>query len=267
MRLKITHTTSYRYERPVSYGLQQLRLTPKSRPSQHVLNWTTKIEGGQEELAFDDQHMNHVQLVSFSGEGHEIHITCEGEVETFDSAGVIGKHGGFAPLWYFQRPTDLTRAGNLTRKLIKGLQSDFDNEVERLHLLSERIREAITWDVGHTDPSSTAEDALTLGHGVCQDHAHVFLAAARAMAVPCRYVSGYLMMNDRIEQDASHAWVEAHVEGLGWVGFDISNGISPDERYVRVATGLDYSEAAPVHGLRMGDHGDESLAVSIQVQQ
>jgi transglutaminase-like putative cysteine protease len=81
---------------------------------------------------------------------------------------------------------------------------------------------------------------------VCQDHAHIFIGAARAADIPARYVSGYLMMNDRIEQDATHAWAEAHVEELGWVGFDISNGISPDPRYVRVATGRDYRHAAPL---------------------
>jgi transglutaminase-like putative cysteine protease len=67
-----------------------------------------------------------------------------------------------------------------------------------------------------------------------------------------RYVGGYLMMDDRIDQDAGHGWAEAHVEGLGWVGFDVSNGISPDERYVRVATGCDYREAAPVTGIAVG---------------
>jgi transglutaminase-like putative cysteine protease len=102
--------------------------------------------------------------------------------------------------------------------------------------------------------------------GVCQDHSHIFVAAARAMGYPARYVSGYLMMNDRVHQDASHAWAEAHVEGVGWVGFDVSNGISPDARYVRVATGLDYREAAPVSGLRFG-RGGEALSIDIQVQQ
>jgi len=112
----------------------------------------------------------------------------------------------------------------------------------------------------------TAEDALEAGHGVCQDHAHSFIACCRYMDIPARYVSGYLMMDDRIDQDATHAWAEAYVEGLGWVGFDVSNGISPDTRYVRVATGLDYAEAAPVSGTRFGSAG-EALAVQVQVQQ
>jgi transglutaminase-like putative cysteine protease len=101
---------------------------------------------------------------------------------------------------------------------------------------------------------------------VCQDHAQIFVAAARALGFPARYVSGYLMMDDRVHQDASHAWAEAHVENIGWVAFDVSNGISADPRYVRVATGLDYQEAAPISGLRYGS-GGESLRVDLQVQQ
>ncbi|SMX32458.1 transglutaminase family protein [Actibacterium lipolyticum] len=267
MRLKISHRTTYSYERPVAYGLQELRLTPKSRPSQRVHSWDVSVQGGNKELEFDDHHMNHVALLSFDGDGHEISIICSGEVETFDTTGVIGKHAGFAPLWYFEQPTDLTRAGNLTRKLTKGLLSEIDDPLARLHALSARVLDNVAYMIGHTGIQTSAEDALAAGRGVCQDHAHVFLAAARALGVPARYVSGYLMLNDTDEQDASHAWVEAHVDGIGWVGFDVSNGISPDERYVRVATGLDYREAAPISGLRMGDHGQETLAVDIQVQQ
>jgi len=267
MRLKVIHRTSYAYEKPLSYGLQELRLTPKTRPGQTVLSWTTKIEGGQREVEFDDHHMNHVMLISFAGEGHSIVVTSEGEVETEDTAGIVGRHQGFAPLWLFERPTELTRAGPHTRRLIRGLAADFPGELPRLHELSRRILEAVSYRVGATDPCTTAELALERGEGVCQDHAHVFIAGARAMGFPARYVSGYLMLDDRIHQDASHAWAEAHVDGLGWVGFDISNGISPDARYIRVATGLDYREAAPVSGLRFGDHGKESLAVDIQVQQ
>lgn len=88
----------------------------------------------------------------------------------------------------------------------------------------------------------------------------------RLAGIPARYVSGYLMMNDRIEQEATHAWAEAHIEGLGWVGFDISNGISPDPRYVRVATGRDYRDAAPVTGISFGGT-EQVLTVDVAVEQ
>ena len=170
------------------------------------------------------------------------------------------------PLWLFKRSTELTRAGPHVRGLAKGLRDAYDDDLTLLHALSARILDAVAYEVGKTHAATTADAAIEAGHGVCQDHAHIFVAAARAMDYPARYVSGYLMMNDRVSQDASHAWAEAHIDGLGWVGFDVSNGISPDARYVRVATGLDYRDAAPVSGLRFGA-GTETMDVAINVQQ
>ena len=128
------------------------------------------------------------------------------------------------------------------------------------------IDERVVYTSGATHAGTTAEEALKLGTGVCQDHAHIFAAAARKLGFPARYVSGYLMMNETIDQAASHAWAEAYVPLLGWVAFDASNGISPDERYVRVAIGRDYRDAMPVSGIRLG-WAEEQLAVSITVEQ
>lgn len=266
MRLSISHTTTYRFETPVSYGLQQLRLIPKTRAGQSILSWDMEIEGGRAQTEFSDQHLNRVSLVSFDPSATEIAIHCAGVVDTADHSGVIGKHGGFAPLWYFERSTDLTRAGPQVRSLAKGLREEVPEDLPRLHALSARILEAVPYQIGVTGSETTAEGAIEAGGGVCQDHTHIFIAAARAMGFPARYVSGYLMMDDRVHQDASHAWAEVYVASIGWVGFDISNGISPDPRYVRVATGLDYTEAAPISGMRYGA-GGEAMAIDIQVAQ
>lgn len=266
MILAITHNTTYRFDAPVTYGLQQLRLTPKSRPGQNVLDWKMDIEGGRVENVFTDSHANTVTLVSFDADASAITVHCTGTVETEDRQGVIGKQKGFMPLWLFKRSTDLTRAGPHVRRIAKGLKDEHDDDLALLHALSERISDQVDYELGTTDASTTADAAIEAGHGVCQDHAHIFVAAARAMDYPARYVSGYLMMNDRTCQDASHAWAEAHIDGLGWVSFDVSNGISPDARYVRVATGLDYREAAPISGLRFGQ-ATEELDVAIEVQQ
>ena len=114
--------------------------------------------------------------------------------------------------------------------------------------------------------ATAAEDAVQGGTGVCQDHAHIFIAAARSAGVPARYVSGYLRLDETDDQEAGHAWAEAWLPDLGWVGFDISNVQCPDDRYVRLASGLDYREAAPLTGLRRG-FGNESMIVTLQVQQ
>lgn len=266
MQLNIRHTTTYRFDAPVDYGLQQLRLTPKTSHGQSIDRWSMQVTGGTVETTFTDQNQNTCSLVSFEKGAQEIEVVCEGVVHTQDIAGVIGRHGGFAPLWYFLRTTDLTKAGPRVLALTEGLADKLPDDLPRLHELSARVIDAVSYEIGRTVAETSAEEAVIEGAGVCQDHAHIFIAAARSMGYPARYVSGYLMMSDRVHQDATHAWAEAFVEGLGWVGFDVSNGYSPDPRYVRVATGLDYQEAAPVAGLYYGA-SSEAMSVDIEVAQ
>lgn len=266
MQLTISHHTSYGYDLPVTYGLQQLRLRPAETPLLTVRDWRVGIEGGRVEAQFTDQHGNTVDLISIDPGATEIKVTCSGEVETHDQSGVTGPHTSHTPLWYFLRQTALTRPGPALKGLLDSFDSDDGDDAVRLHALSQHVSGAVRYTTETTHSATTAEEAVREGHGVCQDHAHTFISLARELGYPARYVSGYLMMNDRVEQDATHAWAEAHIEGLGWVGFDVSNAISPDGRYVTVATGLDYSEAAPISGLVVGGAA-ESMIVSVQVQQ
>lgn len=264
MRLKITHRTEYSYDAPVSYALQRFRLSPRSDRTQTIHSWSLTVEGAHEEVRFDDQYGNDTRLVSAENGQETIKVTASGEVETLETNGVTGPHRGFAPLWLFQNETALTAAGpeivDLAERVGEG------NELDRLHRLMGLVREKVAYETGSTDSATTAEQALAQGRGVCQDHTHVFLAAARHLGFPARYVSGYLKLDEADEQAASHAWAEAHVDMLGWVAFDCSNGISPDERYVRLAIGRDYREAMPVSGIRHGA-AQERLAVHITVEQ
>ncbi len=264
MKLLISHKTTYRYETPVSYALLQLRLAPSSGRGQEVQAWNVAIAGGRREVTFRDHFQNSVDLVSLDSGTESITITSGGCVTTEDTSGISGPHTGFAPLWLFLRKTELTSPGPRIRRLVREARGDDD--IARLHALSEQIRDAIAYRVGDTDVTTSAEEAVSAGSGVCQDHTHVFVSAARELGFPSRYVSGHLFTAEGREQSAAHAWAEAHVDGLGWVGFDVSNGISPDKNYVRVATGLDYLDAAPVTGMRLGS-GSEELHVSLQVQQ
>lgn len=264
MRLKITHRTEYSYDQPVAYALQRLRLVPLSGPTQNVSNWALAIDGARAELRYADHFGNDTRLVSVAGAPHAVTITASGEVETFDKAGVFGPGKGFAPLWLYLPPTPQTAPG----KGIAALAAEVPEgkALERLHVLMKLIFDRIRWQAGTTAVTTTAEEALAQGVGVCQDHAHVFIAAARALGFPARYVSGYLLMEGTKDQVASHAWAEAHVDGLGWVGFDCANDVCPDERYVRLACGRDYREAAPVSGIILGQ-ANERLAVSLTVEQ
>jgi len=264
MKLKIHHTTHYRFEAPVTHGLQQVRKTPRSSRQQTVLDWTTNVVGGNKELTFKDHHDNTTELISFGRESTEVEVISDGHVELTDTHGIVGQHRGPAPLWLYLKATGRTEPRPGVRDLARAVSAG--STLDWLHALAAHIRQAVAYEVGSSEPHWSAEDAITAGRGVCQDHTHIFIACARHMGIPARYVSGYLMLDDRTTQDAMHAWAEAHVDGLGWVGCDVSNGISPDSRYVRVATGLDYSDAAPVSGTRIGGAG-EVLEVRIDVSQ
>lgn len=266
MTLSIRHTTHYAFAQPVVHALQRLRLTPKETQGQRIIDWSMALENAHAELEYDDQHFNHVTLIALNPGAREVTVTCAGTVETDDNAGVIGRHSGHLPLWSFLRQTALTRPGAKLRALLREVSGPIDEApLDFLHALSGLIRDRVAYEAGRTHSATTAEEAMQHGYGVCQDHAHIFIGAARAAGIPARYISGYLMMDDRIDQEATHAWAEAHVDGLGWVGFDVSNGICPDPRYVRVATGSDYRDAAPITGISIGATA-EVLTVGVAVE-
>lgn len=264
MHLKIRHITSYHYDIPVHYALQRLRLTPLSAPGQKVLNWSLRMENSEKQASFNDQFGNRTELWSTMEEPKQTVIVAEGEIETEDRAGVAGPHVGFCPLWLYLRETPLTAPGGLIRALAEELRPE-TNTLGQMHALMEQLNEKIAYQTGETHAQTTAEEAMANGMGVCQDHAHAFVATARLLNIPARYVSGYLFMDGIEEQTASHAWAEAHVPGIGWVGFDAANRICPDERYARIAYGLDYQGAAPVSGMRLGS-AEEHLHVALTVQ-
>jgi transglutaminase-like putative cysteine protease len=264
MRLKIKHVTEYTYDDPVQFSLQRLRLTPVEGPGLTVLSWNISVDGAKVEAGFNDQFNNHTHLVSYEGESSSVRIVASGVVETEDRAGVYGPHTGFVPLWLYLRDTPPTKAGKLTRELVKSLEGESD--LAKMHDLMTKLHAQVRYEPGTTNTDTTAEQALEAGRGVCQDHAHIFIAAARSMQFPARYVSGYLMMEGVDEQVATHAWAEVHLPGLGWVGFDAANNLCPDERYVRLATGLCYADAAPISGMRIG-LASEAMSVSVTVTE
>lgn len=265
MRLTILHRTRYRFDTPVQYALQKVRLRPMTSHMQRVPRWEIDVEGGRIETSYRDHYGNHVDLVSVEEGAQEVTLSASGEVETEDSHGVFGQVYTRAPLWHFQQPTRLTEPGPRIQALSEVLDTASD-KLDGLHALSAAILEAVPYKLDATAAETPAEEAAAKASGVCQDHANIFISAARAAGVPARYVSGYLRMDDRDDQEASHAWAEAHLPHLGWVGFDVSNGMSPDTRYVRLAIGRDAHGAAPISGLRIGD-GGEQLIVNLQVQQ
>ena len=203
MTLSIRHTTHYAFAQPVVHALQRLRLTPKETQGQRIVDWAMTFDNAHAELQYDDQHFNHVTLIGLAPGAHEVMVTCKGTVVTEDNAGVIGRHSGHLPLWSFLRQTPLTRPGAKLRALLREVAGPGSGGVDSapldfLHALSALIRERVAYEAGRTHSATTAEESVGHGAGVCQDHAHVIIGAARTAGIPARYVSGYLMMDDRI---------------------------------------------------------------------
>ena len=268
MRLQIRHETAYRYETPATRAIQTLRLTPRGYDGQFIVGWRLEIDRDCRLVSATDPFGNTVHSFTVEGPLEGLVITAEGEVETQDTGGVVrGQVERLPPVMYL-RDTALTQSDEAIRDFAETIAGQAGPvRLAILHALIGAIRDRLRFDVNATDTGTSAIDAFSHGHGVCQDFAHVFIAAARHLGIPARYVGGYLYRADRPDgQEAGHAWAEALVEDLGWVGFDPANDISPTEAYVRVAMGLDYLGAAPVRGTRYGGAG-ESLAVHILIRQ
>lgn len=267
MRLSIRHRTTYRFERPQARVVQLARLTPPSFAGQQVTAWSIDMDCDARLRAAGDGYGNELTMIYVDGPLDTLSIEVAGDVLTEDRHGVVKGTSEPLPPLAFLRPTALTKPDDAIMALARAAHGAGDGTLARMHALNRAIGATMRFDVDETDVTHTAAEALAGGHGVCQDFTHVFVAAARAIDVPARYVSGHLYRRDGDDhQSAAHAWAEVCVEGLGWVGFDAANGISPDDAYVRVAVGLDYREAAPLAGARVGG-GEESLDVSVSVVQ
>jgi transglutaminase-like putative cysteine protease len=268
MRLLIRHETRYSYDGPVTRTLQTLRLTPRSHDGQEVLRWRV-VPPAEAVLAAggEDGFGNIVDMLSLERPHDALTLLVEGEVVTRDTQGIVsGAEERFPPAFYL-RPSPLVGTDAALIALAEEAAAGGREPLALAHALMLAVHGRIAFRPGLTHAATTAAEALATGVGVCQDHTHVFLACARHLGLPARYVSGYLLMADgSVEQTAGHAWAEAFIGGLGWVGFDAANGICPTEHYVRIAIGLDYHDTAPVRGLRQGG-GAEALEVVVRVGQ
>lgn len=263
MRIRIDHATTYAYDRAARFIVQSLRMTPRSSEGQQVRHWRIETDVDARLRKSEDAFGNIVHTLYTEQPTNSLTVRVSGEVVTNDTSGVVPADLETLSPLVFLRDTPLTQRD----KLISVFASEFSAHppLDRMHRLMAAIHGSVAFEVGVTTPTHTAAEVLALGRGVCQDHAHVFIACSRHMGVPARYVSGHLLRRDREDQEAGHAWAEAWIEGLGWVGFDPANGVCPTDRYVRVATGLDYLGAAPVRGTSYGGSG-ERMAVSLNVR-
>jgi transglutaminase-like putative cysteine protease len=267
MRLRIAHTTRYRYEPAATGVIQILRMTPGSHDGQYVAEWQIDVSTDSRLDVHEDAFGN-VTHVLTHGPIEELTISVEGLIETQDTGGVLRGSDERFPVSMFLRPTELTEVNPAMAQFARELRAEAGDDVLGfLHALMVQIYEHMTFDEDPTNSGTSASEAFTLKRGVCQDYAHIFIACARSGGVPARFVSGHFLRSDGVtSQQAGHAWAEAYVPDLGWVGFDAANGICTTDAHARIAVGLDYLGAAPVRGTRYGG-GTETLTVEVKVDQ
>jgi transglutaminase-like putative cysteine protease len=268
MRMIISHETIYHYGAAPSGVIQTLRLTPRNHDGQYVINWRLEISEDSRLFAHEDAFGNTIHTFTAEGPFEQLRVLVEGEVETQNTDGVVrGTVERFPPSLYL-RETALTRVDSAIMEFVHELRAPSSSApLSALHALLSLVHQEIAYDTDPTHPGTTAAEAFALRRGVCQDLTHIFIAAARNLGSPARYVGGYIRRADGASrQEAGHAWAEAFVPDLGWVAFDPANGICATDAHVRVAVGLDYLGAAPVRGTRYGG-ADEVLAVAVRVDQ
>ena len=267
MRLRISHTTSYRYEPPATGVIQILRLTPCSHDGQYVADWQIDVSTDSR-LDVHEDAFGSVTHVLTQGPLADLTINVAGVIETHDTGGVLKGTDERFPPGLFLRATPLTEVNPAMANFAQELRAESEHDaLGFLHALMTQINEHMTFDEDPTNSGTSAVEAFTLKRGVCQDYAHVFIACARSGGIPARFVSGHFLRSDgMVNQAAGHAWAEAFVPNLGWIGFDPANSICTTDAHARVAIGLDYLGAAPVRGTRYGG-GAETLTVTVTVDQ
>jgi transglutaminase-like putative cysteine protease len=261
MRFSILHRSTYRYTSPVIYSIQHLRLTPRDEPHQRTMRWRLRTPG--KPTAAPDAYGNVVHTLALTHAHRDVEIEARGEVEVdaLDDGRLDEVAGGPPPLSYLVS-TPLTEPD-------EGLRDFAERRLQgaSAHALLDfacAVCDAIEYQAGTTEVTSTAAEALKLGRGVCQDHAHVFIAACRARGLPARYVSGYVHPGDA-PHAASHAWADVYLRDTGWVSIDVTHRGFASEHLCRLAVGRDYVSASPIRGVRIGG-GDESLEVRVNIR-
>lgn len=258
MRIRIDYTTAYEYARAASSVVQLLRVQPRGGWDQHVGRWRVDVDADGSLRPGTDVFGNATHLFTAAAPITRLMMTVTGEVDTDEAHGAVRGFPEPLPSVMFLRATELTMPDPTIAAFARDLGDG--PHLDRLHALNLAIHARMEFDPDATGTGTDAATAFTQSAGVCQDYTQIFCTAARSLGIPARYVSGHFVRAEA--QPAGHAWAEALVPDLGWVGFDPTHGISVTHAHVRVAVGLDYLDAAPVRGARRGG-GTEAMHVRV----
>jgi len=282
MFYSIRHVTRFRYSVPVRETVMELRMQPRSEGPQMLRSFQIVTNPRAQLYAYTDHFGNAVYHFNSLREHEELKIEAQavvemGVVKPLPEASDALEWGRYNELNLTDEQFDLTEPSRFARMspallaFMKGenVERASSDPLSALRRLSDLIHAAFEYEPGITEVHSPIEHALNEKRGVCQDFAHIMIAVARHWKIPARYVSGYLCQRrngrDRSEEGATHAWLEAWLPSLGWVGFDPTNGMMAGERHIRAAVGRDYADVPPTRGTFKG-HAESELAIAVSVE-
>jgi len=280
MYYSIRHVTRFRYSAAISESVMEVRMQPRTEGPQRCLQFDLTITPRARAMSYRDDQGNTVHHFNIPGQHHRLVIAAQALVEMSESPALPDALQNTAwnqmdalvnadDYWDWLMPSTFARPTALLQTLAADLGAT--RRADPLTLLREinsGIFAAFTYKPQSTDVDSPIDEALQTRAGVCQDYAHIMIALVRELGIPCRYVSGYLFHSgtgDRSAADATHAWVEAYLPDLGWVGFDPTNNLLAGQRHIRTAVGRDYADVPPTRGVFKGRASTElSVAVAVK---
>ena len=267
MKLEIVHSTRYRYSRPIAETVMEVRLRPMDGNGQRCDDFKLELSHGIMARTYIDGFGNHVHYFNLVRPHAGMSVVSRSMVET--GLGPDDEPGEelVQDFLRFRSPVkDVEGIRELAaRHAITDAASPTAVE-HALDALTTTISSEFTYDRTVTNVYSAVDDVLALRAGVCQDFAHLFLAVARAIGVPARYVSGYIHSPGERESTASHAWAEAWVPGRGWIGFDATHPVRTTPHHVRLAVGRDYTDVAPTRGVYIGS-ATSTMSISVKTRE
>lgn len=263
MRLKIEHTTTFTYDKPISEAYTEMRLKPLDEDGQHCIAFQLINEPHTPVLVYKDYFGNDVRHFDVIHPYQKLRVTALSEVLTPDV--YMPGSLGLSPLEEFNYLSPTEYAPH-TDELAKFSMEHATSEdpLTKAMALMEAVHSKLVYEVGATDVKTTADQALALGRGVCQDFSHILLALYRIQKMPARYVSGYLYNNGHTA--ASHAWVDVFVFTHGWISLDPTHNRNQTAQYVRIGVGRDYADVPPTRGVFKGN-AQEKMDIQVTVIQ
>lgn len=280
MYYSIRHITRFRYSAPIRQSITEVRMQPRSDGPQRCVNFSLSTSPKARVLAYRDDSGNVIHHFDVPGRHSHLTITAQALVEVQPLPELPDSLGGDTwehldlmtanDLYYdYLAPSLYVQPGPELADLVRMLRLERGRDpLTMLRRLTTAVFDHFDYAPQSTTVDTPIAEVIAAGRGVCQDFAHITLGLLRSVGVPCRYVSGYLFHRndgpDRSSVDATHAWIEALLPDLGWIGFDPTNNLIAGERHIRTAIGRDYGDVMPTRGVYKGK-ADSELAVAVQV--